>query len=770
MQAIFNRPPSIAEDTVQYAVYPPDSNSDRTSVTSLALAIEHFVESLLTDFLWHRDIFQVKVVQDTTDLDDDEWCVVWLLREVSEKWDVTISIRDSDGEFLLIEAADSLPSWVTPSVAENRVWIHKSHLHLILSHMYDDEDMTMNHDFLNISDALKLAKAYLPIDIAKALSVDPALVQKATEIFYTRDAVQLRAAHKMTRFPPQPCLLRTVRLTRTAYAQLVGQKFYPPKVFGRWQEKEGTSQWRWRDLGLKISCGFEMLYQEGGARKDKSNTSLGDLNTAIQARKEALQRDQEYVKYIESIRGAGYFRGEMEGSQLWNELESKAVETFLRSRREDGASRPSFASQVNAAIAKADDLEPSLDIEDHDDWLTVSAENFDSVLQEKMGLNDASSTSREMDIDHPPQSENGEDNITKTQVAKLRDLASKVDAFVTGDGDVEGAIFEDEKSSGEDEGDFSDERFSDSEVDSSDNEESASAARQDALEKLVPGIDASEYGRMPASFYDRSQRVAPSELTTDVMEVESAESAREGGISSTWSGSVRAPILARDRYEGVDSDDDTEGEDSPADEEEEEEQPQLVGEIEVDMAEEEEEFLEFSRQTLGISDDQWQQILRERRGRGAFVPSYVREESHPLSENSIPKSRTQSTPESVPRNPAAESGMANPNLDSFEAVMRAMDEELVRARSQKTSTNIRNPSLDDKGKGKARAQGVEEGADIETAMDAELKAALEHDDDDEADLDAEGNVDYNLIKNFLESFKSQAGLLQPGWGLPRDDS
>lgn len=101
------------------------------------------------------------------------------------------------------------------------------------------------------------------------------------------------------------------------------------------------------------SCGFEMLYQEGGARKDKSNTSLGDLNTAvsvryvriphkfwkiypqIQARKEALQRDQEYVKYIESIQGAGYFRGEMEGSQLWNELESKAVETFLRSRREE---------------------------------------------------------------------------------------------------------------------------------------------------------------------------------------------------------------------------------------------------------------------------------------------------------------------------------------------------------------------------------------------------------------------------------------------------
>jgi hypothetical protein len=33
----------------------------------------------------------------------------------------SFSVRDSDGEFLLIEAADSLPSWVTPSVVENRV-------------------------------------------------------------------------------------------------------------------------------------------------------------------------------------------------------------------------------------------------------------------------------------------------------------------------------------------------------------------------------------------------------------------------------------------------------------------------------------------------------------------------------------------------------------------------------------------------------------------------------------------------------------------------
>lgn len=41
-------------------------------------------------------------------------------------------------------------------------------------------------------------------------------------------------------------------MTRTAYAQLMGQNFHPPKVFGQWKEKEGSSEWRWRDIGMKI--------------------------------------------------------------------------------------------------------------------------------------------------------------------------------------------------------------------------------------------------------------------------------------------------------------------------------------------------------------------------------------------------------------------------------------------------------------------------------------------------------------------------------------
>lgn len=37
-----------------------------------------------------------------------------------------------------------------------------------------------------------VAKAFLPVDIVKAISQNPTLVQRAVETFYTRDAAQLR--------------------------------------------------------------------------------------------------------------------------------------------------------------------------------------------------------------------------------------------------------------------------------------------------------------------------------------------------------------------------------------------------------------------------------------------------------------------------------------------------------------------------------------------------------------------------------------------------
>lgn len=53
---------------------------------------------------------------------DDEWLIVYILRELSNRFqDLWIKIVDTDGEFLLIEAANALPRWLNPEIADNRV-------------------------------------------------------------------------------------------------------------------------------------------------------------------------------------------------------------------------------------------------------------------------------------------------------------------------------------------------------------------------------------------------------------------------------------------------------------------------------------------------------------------------------------------------------------------------------------------------------------------------------------------------------------------------
>lgn len=53
---------------------------------------------------------------------EDEWLIVYILRELSQQFsDAWIRIVDTDGEFLLIEAANVLPPWLNPEVAEHRV-------------------------------------------------------------------------------------------------------------------------------------------------------------------------------------------------------------------------------------------------------------------------------------------------------------------------------------------------------------------------------------------------------------------------------------------------------------------------------------------------------------------------------------------------------------------------------------------------------------------------------------------------------------------------
>ena len=63
---------------------------------------------------------------------DDEWFLVSLLLRFSElEPTVAVSCVDSDGQFMLIEAANSLPSWMTPETCASSVWIRAGKVQVV---------------------------------------------------------------------------------------------------------------------------------------------------------------------------------------------------------------------------------------------------------------------------------------------------------------------------------------------------------------------------------------------------------------------------------------------------------------------------------------------------------------------------------------------------------------------------------------------------------------------------------------------------------------
>lgn len=104
---------------------------------------------------------------------------------------------------------------------------------------------------------------------------------------------------------------------------------------------------------------------------------------------------------------------------------------------------------VNSAISQApEDFTPQITDEDSDDWLNIDAENFEELLnaQRTSGQDkeeDKQSDSNVMDVDETKieSTSTPAKRVVPDQASQLRDLASKVEEFIDGEGDVEGARF-----------------------------------------------------------------------------------------------------------------------------------------------------------------------------------------------------------------------------------------------------------------------------------------------------------------------------------------
>jgi len=322
----------LPEDTVQYLLFMIDASADaRTTLVKLeALRKESLslCQDLATDYIWQRDQFNLELKNENGliylegqvqygDAVEDEWLVVYLLRRLTAvNPNLWVRIFDTDGEFLLVEAANVLPKWLSPENDQNRVWLHDEKLLLIPCR--DDSKQK-----LNLSDAVKFIKdksselvhsafveaeafyrlekypgqiqdslhhslVTIPRRLAYIVHSSPRSVAPAVEAFYLRDAINLKPILSSTStltFPPEDLVTVSVRFSKVLYAQLRSQRFETPS---RWQHilpklDEGVEtvatdeRTRRLEAGMKLTCGYEILAAKAETSKSRVVRELAIL-------------------------------------------------------------------------------------------------------------------------------------------------------------------------------------------------------------------------------------------------------------------------------------------------------------------------------------------------------------------------------------------------------------------------------------------------------------------------------------------------------------
>lgn len=169
-----------AEDYIEYFLFPDLKSSEKVPVEDVLQSVIQQINTIADGFcekyIWHKDGFKVTprygnasllienqldncgvycsanlflllcqliilidvkmfIVEDlpahiygVTHFEDniqDEWFIVSLLFEITKQIpDIIVRVVDSDGEFILIEAAEHLPKWANPETCDQRVGLN----------------------------------------------------------------------------------------------------------------------------------------------------------------------------------------------------------------------------------------------------------------------------------------------------------------------------------------------------------------------------------------------------------------------------------------------------------------------------------------------------------------------------------------------------------------------------------------------------------------------------------------------------------------------
>lgn len=521
--------PKIPEDTVLYSIFPDFALSDSITAEEVDFRLKELqvkcldtISDFAKDYIWQHESFNLQPAMTSScpcilspnsrdsnprppvphlhgklkygDNVEDEWFVVFILYEITKRIpSVSARVWDTDGEFLLIEAAYAIPRWLGPENSWNRVFIWRGELHILPlptseAEVYQlpvkpsvrDSLRALTSGFVETraNDAVQNAingriKCYpdkaridmhkvrvrVPLSVAQVLKHEPHLISKAVEAFYDRDVDSMKAASRMEKFLSSKEMVDiSARMSRAMYAQLMQQAFQAPRCYP--MPPLSSPNYKDAELGMKISCGFEMMYKQRSHYQSETEdaeagtSGSGAAGVESLALKAARSIDIGWEAFRRSLENRGYFRGLLEGSKEHKKLMDEALDyyrnTTLFSRVSKVMHSPVKCIDEILALPHSSSDFVGLDLPPNDDdtWLYNGEEDLNAAMLERQKEIDSYererlkrkqsknptgnySTSRETMNDFNPE------DVAKNMQAFVDKMSSYEGAEVSGNGNSE---------------------------------------------------------------------------------------------------------------------------------------------------------------------------------------------------------------------------------------------------------------------------------------------------------------------------------------------
>ncbi len=189
----------------------------------------------------------------------------------------------------------------------------------------------------------------------------------------------------MKHFPPtENDVTVRVRFTRCLYAMLAKPRYLPDKKSGWKIPLQSDPYYKGWDLGMKLTCGFEMLAAQASKRK----SGPGDASRL------SSTSSTKFEHFLKKLIETGYFQGEIEGSKkymIWLE-QARQYYTTSTAADDDQSNDLRFSSGIleiaknyrhDASESNEDD---SAAKSDDESWLDVEPESFDALLRQHFKL------------------------------------------------------------------------------------------------------------------------------------------------------------------------------------------------------------------------------------------------------------------------------------------------------------------------------------------------------------------------------------------------